>query len=226
MKNIILIGLLIVLSFFQLHAKDFVSQEQIEKYEEQYGKLAAQRLSNWNSLLKINQNKSKILQARNIDKYFNQYRYKYDIRFDDDGKSFRSDYLRSFKDFIGKYGGDCDDYAIMKYYSLLQLGVPENKLQIWVGGYKSKTINHAVLAYFLDNRKDPLILDSNTRWAVRFSKRTNFTPWLYANSNSYGVFKKTLKRYGKSKELYKYDSNAEFLMLKIYKWLGKDSSID
>lgn len=104
-------------------------------------------------------------------KYFNQYRYRIDYKVDEKGKKYKSDFFRRFTEFIGKNGGNCDDYAIVKYFSLIKLGVPEDKLEIWIGAYKSNKINYDVLAYYVEGRKDPLILDNNTLWAVKFFQK-------------------------------------------------------
>lgn len=217
----LLVVLVIVVS--QLNAETFVTKKQIEEYKEKYGENAAQRLKNWNNLLEQRQDSSDIQKGRSINKYFNLYRYKYDYKFDVKGNRYKSDFFRSFEDFVGKFGGDCDDYSIVKYHSLLKLGIPEDRLEIWVGGFQSKGINHAVLAFYVDDSNDPLILDSNTRWAVRFSERKNFTPWFYANSLNSGVFDKTLKRYKKQKEFAVYERAADYLMLRIGRWLRLNS---
>lgn len=223
MKKISILLLIISSLLFNLEAREYVSKSEIKKLQKKYGNRAGERFSNWNKLMKKHSRSSKLLQARSIDSYFNLYRYKGDYKVNSEGKRYKSDYFRSFDDFVGKFGGDCDDYAIVKYFSLLKLGVPESKLELWIGGYRSKKINHAVLAYYIDGRRDPLILDSNTRYPVRLSKRRNFIPWAYANRDKSGVFEKTLKRYGEYKNLHKYESFAEYNMLKIDRWFRKNS---
>ena len=207
---------------FEIQAKEFTTKKEIKKLQKEFGGRSGERFSNWNILMKENKSVNKLLQARNIDKYFNQYRYRIDYKVDAEGKKYKSDFFRGFTEFIGKNGGDCDDYAIVKYFSLIKLGVPEDKLEIWIGAYKSNKINHAVLAYYVEGRKDPLILDSNTLWAVKFSKRNNFKPWIYASKSKSGVFKKTLK-YNKYSELHSYENYADYFSLKIDRWFRNNS---
>lgn len=223
MNKFILIILTLFFTISQIQAKEYVTKKEIKKLQKEFGGRAGERFSNWNTVMKKSKNANKSLQARNIDKYFNQYRYRIDYKVDAEGKKYKSDFFRSFSNFVGKNGGDCDDYAIAKYFSLIKLGVPENKLEIWIGGYKSKKINHAVLAYYVNGRKDPLILDSNTRWAVKFSKRNNFKPWVYASKSKSGVFKKTLKKYNKYNKLHSYEEYADYFSLKIDRWFRKNS---
>lgn len=219
-KNILVI---FVIFISQLSAESFITEDQIEEYRSNYGDRAVQRLKNWNGIMKKYQDSSDLKKGRFVDHYFNLYKYKYDYKFDLEGNRYQSDFFRSFDDFVGNFGGDCDDYSIVKYHSLLKLGVPEEKLEIWVGGYRSKSINHAVLAFYIDDSDDPLILDSNTKWAVRFSQRKNFTPWFYANSLESGVFKKTLKKYNEKNNLDRYERAADYLMLRIGRWLRLNS---
>lgn len=216
MKRLLVILLIIAL---ELNADSFITQEQLTEYKSKYGERAAKRLLKWNTIMEKYQDSSNLKKARFIDNYFNLYRYKYDYKFDLEGNRYQSDFFRSFEEFVGNFGGDCDDYVIVKYLSLLKLGIPEEKLEIWAGGFRSKSINHAVLAYYIDDSDDPLILDSNTQWAVRFSQRKNFKPWFYANSLNSGVFHKTIKKYKQQKKLNEYEMAADYLMLRIDRWL-------
>lgn len=143
--------------------------------------------------MKSLKNKSTKIKARKIDQYFNQYIYKYDTIVENNKTIRGGDYWRTFKNFIGQLGGDCDDFTLAKYYSLVKLGIPKDKLQIWLGSFKSKKLNHMVLAYFIDDSNDPLILDNNTKWAVKYSKRSNFKPWFYVNEYKYGAFKNNIQ---------------------------------
>lgn len=60
------------------------------------------------------------------------------------------DYWTSPLEFINMGLGDCEDYAITKYYSLLKSGIKEDKLILILTNYqKEKTIEkHVVLGYW------------------------------------------------------------------------------
>lgn len=71
----------------------------------------------------------------------------------------KSDYWASPAESFAKGQGDCDDYAIAKYFTLKQLGFNENDMRLVVLKDKSKDEIHAVLAvrngtsyYILDNQ--------------------------------------------------------------------------
>jgi predicted transglutaminase-like cysteine proteinase len=71
----------------------------------------------------------------------------------------QADYWASPAETLARGLGDCDDFAIVKYYLLLKLGVPAETMQIVVLNDTQQNILHAVLAveqdgahYILDNR--------------------------------------------------------------------------
>ncbi|HOO82242.1 MAG TPA: transglutaminase-like cysteine peptidase [Alphaproteobacteria bacterium] len=75
----------------------------------------------------------------------------------------QSDYWATPVEFLQR-GGDCEDFAIMKYVALRSLGVPEDRMRIAIVQDTQKNIPHAVLvvyteqgAYLLDNQNKHLI---------------------------------------------------------------------
>ena len=64
--------------------------------------------------------------------------------------------------------GDCEDYAILKYSSLAELGVSEHSMKIIVVKNKARNIAHAVVAvemdgktWILDNLRSRAVVDSS-----------------------------------------------------------------
>lgn len=75
------------------------------------------------------------------------------------------DYWASPLEVLTKGQGDCEDYAIGKYFSLIAAGVPSGKLRLvyvkaQIGGPGGMVQPHMVLAYYGQPTADPLILDS------------------------------------------------------------------
>ena len=58
-------------------------------------------------------------------------------------------------EFLGVNAGDCEDFAIAKYFTLLELGVPDKKMRITM--VKAVTLNqyHMVVAYYETPRINP-----------------------------------------------------------------------
>ncbi|NYT45424.1 transglutaminase-like cysteine peptidase [Alcaligenaceae bacterium] len=91
----------------------------------------------------------------------------------------REDYWATPLETLGRRAGDCEDYVIGKYFSLIHMGVPEEKLRfIYVrldqGG--SKSIAHMILGYYATPESEPLILDSLTDSIRPASQRRDLKP--------------------------------------------------
>ncbi len=77
-----------------------------------------------------------------------------------------ADYWATPFETIAKKAGDCEDFAIIKYFSLINLGIPVNQLRlVYVkakngNGTASGELAHMVLAYYPSPDSEPLILDN------------------------------------------------------------------
>lgn len=80
------------------------------------------------------------------------------------------DYWASPKEFLEKRKGDCEDFAIAKYFLLLDIGVKPELLRLVHVQIRGEA--HMVLAY---GEEDPYILDKKRKWIQRLSKRTDLT---------------------------------------------------
>lgn len=81
-------------------------------------------------------------------------------------------------EFLAK-SGDCEDFAILKYVSLRDLGVPEADLRIVVLRDTLRDLPHAVLAVRLDG--ETLILDSLSDAILRPSRLPHYEPHYSVN---------------------------------------------
>lgn len=88
------------------------------------------------------------------------------------------DYWASPLETLAKGEGDCEDYAIAKYFSLLAAGVPSVKMRMvyvraqMAGGLQA----HMVLAYYPQPNAEPLILDNLVTDIRPASRRPDLTP--------------------------------------------------
>jgi predicted transglutaminase-like cysteine proteinase len=75
------------------------------------------------------------------------------------------DYWASPLEALGKGAGDCEDYAIGKYFTLTSLGVPHARLRLVyvrasIAGAPNGYVAHMVLAYYPTPDAEPLVLDN------------------------------------------------------------------
>jgi predicted transglutaminase-like cysteine proteinase len=70
------------------------------------------------------------------------------------------DYWATPSESLASDGADCEDYAIAKYFTLKELGVPVARLRLVYARSGRSRVAHMVLAYYPDVRADPLILDN------------------------------------------------------------------
>jgi predicted transglutaminase-like cysteine proteinase len=81
--------------------------------------------------------------------------------------------------------GDCEDYAIAKYFSLVALGTPVARLRLvyvraQIAGNDAQA--HMVLAYYSQPNAEPLILDNLVTSVRPASRRPDLTPVFSFNS--------------------------------------------
>ncbi|MDD2759273.1 MAG: transglutaminase-like cysteine peptidase, partial [Methylomonas sp.] len=99
---------------------------------------------------------SEIDKLRLVNDFFNQ-----NIRFVSDMMLWlKEDYWATPLELLAQGAGDCEDYSIAKYFTLLELGVDEQKLRITY--VKAIELNqaHMVLTYFETPHSVPLVLDN------------------------------------------------------------------
>lgn len=107
------------------------------------------------------------------------------IAFRDDSEVWgRPDYWASPLEALDKGRGDCEDYAIAKYFSLVASGVAEAKLRmVYVRAMlDGRPVAHMVLAYYAQPGAEPLILDNLVPEVRPASARTDLQPVFSFNS--------------------------------------------
>ena len=65
-------------------------------------------------------------------------------------------------ELLARGAGDCEDYSIAKYFSLISAGVPSAKLRlVYVRADQAGVVRaHMVLAYYAEAGAEPLVLDN------------------------------------------------------------------
>lgn len=126
------------------------------------------KAAEWQQHIASLRERSQREQIVRVNEFANRFRYVLDQ--DNYG---RSDYWAIPREFL-TLGGDCEDYAIIKYFSLRQLGFPAEHMRIVVVQDTNLRIPHAILAVYL--RDDILILDNQAAEVVSHRKVAHYGP--------------------------------------------------
>ena len=175
MKKLILI--VVFFSFipylFSSNSTQNISTENFEKIRKKYGKKAEKRVLLWDRMLEKAKGKKTIRKLKSVNDFFNQIKY-----LSDQKVWKKEDYWASPFEFLGVGAGDCEDFAIAKYFALRTLGVPDDKLKITyvLLKQKGKSIAHMVLNYYHKPTSTPIILDSVNKSLKLASKRKDLKP--------------------------------------------------
>jgi predicted transglutaminase-like cysteine proteinase len=136
-----------------------VSAVLIDQYVSRFGQDARERLLGWQGFVKGHgteaQAEREIAMLTIVNRYFNRARFVSDIE-----HWGVDDYWATPAEFIASDGGDCEDYAIAKYFVLKELGIPIARLRITYVRSLLLRAAHMVLAYYPTPQADPLILDN------------------------------------------------------------------
>ncbi|HEX2796839.1 MAG TPA: transglutaminase-like cysteine peptidase [Immundisolibacter sp.] len=145
--------------------------DALHAIERRYGPAAARRVQDWRQLIDTTRDRPLPARLQAVNDFFNQ------LLFVDDIIHWKkSDYWATPVEFLATEGGDCEDFAIAKYFTLLELGVPESRLQITY--VKALRLNqaHMVLAYYANPAADPLVLDNLLPDVLPGSSRDDLVP--------------------------------------------------
>ena len=131
----------------------------------------------WNKMLASVKNARPERKLKKINDYMNKTRY---IR--DPINWGVKDYWETPGQFFDKFG-DCEDYAIAKYLSLLAVGWDPSTLRIVVVQDMSLRVPHAVLAVY--HKKRILLLDNQISIVVDASKIYHYRPIYSLNDSAW-----------------------------------------
>lgn len=172
----ILFLLVLCLTVFQgiaLSAQEdsLVSLEKINKWASTQTGDAQKRFIAWGKLIQKLQNKSLQEKLSETNDFINMFHYE-----SDQVSEKQADYWKSPYEFMVDAGGDCEDFAIAKYFTLLAEGVAEDKLRITYVKAVKLNIAHMVLTYYAEPGAEPLVLDNLNSKVLPASKRPDLIP--------------------------------------------------
>jgi predicted transglutaminase-like cysteine proteinase len=148
-----------------------LNREVLRKAEIKYGKAALDRLILWEELIRSDKKTTDLQKLDKVNRFLNGMEFVSDI--DLWGVK---DYWATPIQFICKNAGDCEDFAIAKYFTLKAMGVAEEKLNITYVKALQYNMHHVVLTYYSKPGAEPLILDNLIDTIDKASKRTDLVP--------------------------------------------------
>jgi predicted transglutaminase-like cysteine proteinase len=145
-------------------------------------------IRDWGKLVEDNRQQSTEIKLAKVNEFFNRR-----VVFTDDLTVWgKSDYWATPFETMTRGKGDCEDFVIAKYFSLLDMKVPDSQLRLIyvrarLGGPSSAVQQaHMVLAYYDTPEADPLILDNLITEIRPAARRPDLAPVF--SFNRQGVF--------------------------------------
>lgn len=195
-----------------------ISERQLSAIEAKYTAVGRKRVSDWVQLISSAQGKSVQEKLTLVNNFFNQ-----NVLWVSDFDHYSvEDYWATPLETLASGGGDCEDFAIGKYFTLLALRLPMDTLTItYVKAQNVDPINqsHMVLTYFATPAAMPLVLDNLKPEIKPASERPDLAPvysfngqglWLAkerssgksvaGRANGIGMWREMIARMGKEFE--------------------------
>lgn len=165
-------------------ALDVNEQKVKQTAQRKYGAKGVQNVDKWLTTMAGLQGQPEEQQLKEINRFWNRVA----LAGEDINIWGAEDYWATPLETLGRAAADCEDYVIGKYFSLIHLGVPADKLRLIyvrarVGG---ASIAHMVLGYYPSPNAEPLLLDNLTGIIRPASQRPDLTPVFSFNSK--GVY--------------------------------------
>ncbi len=148
-----------------------LSAKAIDTYRARYGDGATARLREWERVMLGHRDAPERDKLTRVNDFFNSVPWVWDS--EHWGKR---DYWATPLEMLGTLGGDCEDYAIAKYVSLVKMGVAQSKLRIVYVRAPRLDVPHMVLAYYPTPDAEPLILDNLNKRILPAGKRRDLIP--------------------------------------------------
>lgn len=182
-----LIALVLVLCFIPqlwLYAEGDKYLAVAQKVGQQYGPDAEKRILAWRALVDESKNLPIVEKLTKVNNFFNMMDFVSDIK-----HWGKEDYWATPVEFLATRGGDCEDFVIAKYFTLRELGVPDDKLRLVYVKALSLNQHHMVLAYYHKPTSVPVILDNLDKELKPATQRHDLLPIYSFNAKNLWISK-------------------------------------
>lgn len=151
---------------------DFILEASLlDAAEKKYGDGARKRLLAWQRFVHDDTSNTDLEKLEKVNRFFNTNNFVSDAI-----HWLKKDYWATPIEFLASDGGDCEDFALSKYFTLKLLGVSEGKINMtYVKAWKLNQA-HMVLTYYETPGAEPLVLDNLVNTIEPASKRPDLIP--------------------------------------------------
>lgn len=168
-----------ILFFSLARAVSFDADKLLKSITQRFGAPSSQKFRDWQKLVAdMEKIADQDQQIQKTNEFWNRR-----MQFTEDTDAWgQSDYWATPMESLGHGQGDCEDFAIAKYFTLLSAGMDVSQLRLIyvkakMGGAASNlTQAHMVLAYYSDPDAEPQILDNLLGDIRPASRRQDLTP--------------------------------------------------
>jgi predicted transglutaminase-like cysteine proteinase len=180
-----LLGLAILITGVYAYDSNLKETRMLQKFDAS----GIERLHLLNALIANIKSKTDQEKIQQINQFFNT-----QISFQEDKILWKNlDYWSTPLETLGKAAGDCEDYAIAKYFALLEAGIDIKKMRLiyvkaQIGGPNSRLFQaHMVLGYYETDDSVPYVLDNLISSVEQADDRPDLKPVFSFNSDGIWV---------------------------------------
>ena len=164
--------------------------DMVKRYAQEFTKSAPKCETNrfnfcyygdWELALDSIKEKSPVEQMTEVNALFNSLPY-----ITDDYNWAMKDYWETPGQFLARYG-DCEDYAIMKYYTLKRLGFAEENMRIVIVKDENLKVHHAILMVLMNDNL--VVLDNQIQNTIGADKINHYRPVYSINEAGWWLHK-------------------------------------
>lgn len=159
---------------------------------------AHQRLQDWKLLIAQSTPLNDADKLQRVNEFFNS-----NIRYGEDEDVWgQADYWASPQETLMQGAGDCEDFALAKYFTLRLLGIPEQHLRLVYTTVSSTKQAHMILGFWPDLTGAPLLLDNLNPTILPIMQRSDLhMQFAFGDTHLYRFEQSKLQAVGKTELL-------------------------
>jgi predicted transglutaminase-like cysteine proteinase len=155
---------------------NFLMAEANHHINMKYDSVTTQRFTDWETLMFHSVDKTELEKIKAVNDFFNQLEWVSDKQL-----WHQKDYWATPIETLIRNAGDCEDFSIAKYFTLLALDIPFERLRISYVKINNQQ-KHMVLRYYPKLEAIPLILDNVNKQILAQSERSDIVVLFSFNS--------------------------------------------